>query len=66
MDFAHYKVSEWVMMIKVSYYLSFVLQIYVSVESLKKKIFWQRSIAKSEIGNKGNTKGKQEKYLENP
>ena len=55
MDFAHYKVSEWVMMIKVSYYLSFVLQIYVSVESLKKNIFWQRSIAKSEIGNKGNT-----------
>ena len=66
MDFAHYKVSEWVMMIKVSYYLSFVLQIYVSVESLKKKFFRQRSIAKSEIGNKGNTKGKQEKYLENP
>ena len=66
MDFAHYKVSEWVMMIKVSYYLSFVLQIYVSVESLKKKNFRQRSIAKSEIGNKGNTKGKQEKYLENP
>ena len=37
MDFARYKVSEWVMTIKRSLYLIFILQIYVSVESLEEE-----------------------------
>ena len=32
----------------------------------KRSNFRERLIAKSETDNKGNTKGKQEKYLENP
>ena len=36
-DFAHYEVLEWVIKIKRSFHLIFVLQIYMSVESLKEE-----------------------------